>query len=270
MGLCTYNVALNYHPCSPLQSRAFMKTARPSIERPFLTKLARFLGDLRFRGTGRLCEVCNASSKKFKPYGTPPRREACCRQCNSLERHRFLWHFLLANPDQLKIGGGKFLHVAPEACLRPHLHELVGPGYLTADMLKDSVDVKMDISDIQYPDDHFDAIYCSHVLEHVPDDRKAMREFARVLKPSGWAILLVPIDRETTYEDPLIQTPEGRLAAFGQEDHVRVYGNDYMGRLVDSGFRVKRICLADLLSGEQITTFGLGAATGDIFLCHKN
>jgi SAM-dependent methyltransferase len=247
-----------------------MKALRPNTIHYVIAQTAKFLGNLQYLGKGRLCETCGASSSKFKPFGDPPRPDAQCRQCSSLERHRFLCHYLNVNPDHLRFGGGKFLHVAPEACLRTFFGQLVGRGYLTADMFADNVDVKMDISDIQFPDQYFDAIYCSHVLEHVPDDRRAMREFARVLKPDGWAILLVPISREKTYEDPSIQTPEARRMAFGQADHVRIYGNDYVDRLAESGFKVKRICLEDFLSPQKIKTYGLGSASGDIFLCQKN
>ena len=168
------------------------------------------------------------------------------------------------------MSGGKLLHVAPESCLRPYFQRRIGEGYLTADMFANNVDIKMDISENQFPDEYFDAIYCSHVLEHVPDDRRAMREFARVLKTDGWAILLVPIVGETTYEDPSIQTPEGRRQAFGQWDHLRIYGDDYVDRLESAGFRVKRIRPADIMSPEEIVTFGIGDAAGDIFLCHRS
>jgi ubiquinone/menaquinone biosynthesis C-methylase UbiE len=89
----------------------------------------------------------------------------------------------------------------------------------------------MDITDIQYPDNTFDVIYCSHVLEHVPDDRKAMREFARVLKPEGWAVFMVSLSEEHTIEDPSITSPAERERLFGQHDHVRRYGPDFKDRL---------------------------------------
>jgi len=102
--------------------------------------------------------------------------------------------------------------------------------------------VKMDITDIQYPDASFDAIICNHVLEHVPDDRRAMRELYRVLKPGGWAILQVPYSEQITQsiEDPSITTPEARARVFGQEDHVRIYAKeDYLTRLEEAGFRME-------------------------------
>jgi ubiquinone/menaquinone biosynthesis C-methylase UbiE len=96
------------------------------------------------------------------------------------------------------------LHVAPELCFESRFRQVIGSGYLTADLFAEGADVKMDITDICFPEGSFDLIYCSHVLEHVPDDKKAMREFYRVLKSGGWAVLLVPITVELTLEDPNI------------------------------------------------------------------
>jgi predicted SAM-dependent methyltransferase len=112
--------------------------------------------------------------------------------------------------------------------------------YVTADLLAPDVMVKMDLTDIPFPDGAFDAIICNHVLEHIIDDRKAMSELYRVLKPSGWAILQVPISLtlESTYEDFSITTEKGREDAFGQGDHVRIYGKDYKTRLQQTGFKV--------------------------------
>src|SRR5262249_12426105 len=84
-----------------------------------------------------------------------------------------------------------------------------------------------------------------HVLEHVPDDRRAMREFYRVLKPGGWAILLVPITVERTFEDPAVVDPAERLRLFGQEDHVRRYGPDYGDRLSEAGFAVSGVNVSE-------------------------
>ena len=161
------------------------------------------------------------------------------------------------------------LHVAPESCLREKFREAVGEGYLTADIYANDVDIKMDITEMPFPDEHFDAIYCSHVLEHVLDDRMAIGEFWRVLKSDGWAILLVPIVAPETFEDSSIQTPEARLEAYGQEDHMRVYGPDYIDRLIGAGFTVIKVSPSDILSQDDITILGLGSAAGDIFLCRK-
>jgi predicted SAM-dependent methyltransferase len=112
--------------------------------------------------------------------------------------------------------------------------------YLTADLISKDVAVKMDITDIRFPDDSFDAIICNHVLEHVVDDRRAMSELYRTLRPGGWAILQVPLSLSltTTYEDSSIATASGRAEAFGQSDHVRIYAEDYKDRLERAGFCV--------------------------------
>jgi predicted SAM-dependent methyltransferase len=131
------------------------------------------------------------------------------------------------------------LHIAPEKGLEKRLRKQHG-DYLTADLYEQDVMVKMDITDIQFADGSFDVILCNHVLEHVPDDRKAMSELHRVLRPGGWGILQVPISKllRSTYEDSSITTDAGREQAFGQSDHVRIYGPDYRERLERAGFDV--------------------------------
>jgi len=120
--------------------------------------------------------------------------------------------------------------------------------------------VKMDIHAIPFEDNAIDIIFCNHVLEHVDDDRKALSEIHRVLKPGGWAILQVPFFYplpKTTYEDKSITDPKEREKAFGQDDHVRMYGEDYGARLAESGFQVVEECLIDELSPEEKTRFAL-------------
>jgi len=163
----------------------------------------------------------------------------------------------------------KMLHVAPEPCLEKKFKELLGDRYLTADLFNPLAMIKMDISDIKYGDRSFDVIYCSHVLEHVPDDKKAMREFLRVLKDNGWAILLVPIFARKTIEDPAIVTPEERKRVFGQEDHVRLYGPDYIDRLREAGFTVETTMVNDLVQSDEAVRIGLTSASGEIYFCTK-
>ena len=162
------------------------------------------------------------------------------------------------------------LHVAPETMFRKILKKNVGAGYLTADLNGKGVDIAMDITDIQYPDNTFDIIYCSHVLEHVPDDRRAMREFRRVLKPDGWAVILVPITADKTHEDPSLTDSAERLRRFGQEDHVREYGPDYVDRLREAGFRVEVVRGGDFLDAHEIERMGITPAAGEIYVCKKN
>src|SRR5204863_5015044 len=186
------------------------------------------------------------NSRKFREYGKIPRTDALCVHCNSLERHRFAWLYFGEMTNLFDGQDKRVLHVAPEACFEPRLKSRLGTNYLTADLLNPHAMVRMDITNIQYPDNHFDAVYCSHVLEHVPDDKKAIREFHRILRPDGWAILLVPITADRTIEDPSITDARERLRVFGQEDHVRRYGPDYVERLREVGFTVKVALVADL------------------------
>ena len=138
---------------------------------------------------------------------------------------------------------------------------MVNVEYVTADIFKKDVLVKMNITDIQFPDDSFDAIICNHVLEHIIDDGKAMSELYRTLRPGGWAILQVPVSQvlTNTYEDFSITTMEGREEAFGQYDHVRIYAEDYQDRLAQAGFTVsvfKWVTEAEKFGGRR-NFFGL-------------
>ena len=160
--------------------------------------------------------------------------------------------------------------MAPEPVFRKRFAEVIGDGYLTADLMEPDVMEQMDVTDIAHPDGSFDIICCSHVLEHVPNDRKAMREFYRVLKPGGWAILNVPITAEETFEDPSVTAPSERLRLFGQEDHVRRYGPDYVMRLREVGFQVRIFKPEDQLTTEEVRLFGLSnAAAGEVYYCTK-
>jgi len=159
--------------------------------------------------------------------------------------------------------------VAPELCFETKMQKLLKKNYITADLISPRAMITMDITDIQYPDGYFNVVYCSHVLEHVPDDRKALREFYRVLNPEGWAILLVPMSGEKTIEDPSITDPTERVRLFGQVDHVRMYGRDYIDRLLEAGFKVKIETVPELFSPEEIERMGLTTGCGDIYFCTK-
>lgn len=225
---------------------------------------------IRFYGNARLCPLCGKSSSKFLAYGKSAREDAQCPHCGSLERHRFLWLFLQKETNLFQSKALKALHVAPEKCLESSFKKTIGKGYLTADLFNPRAMVKMDITDINYLDETFDVIYCSHVLEHVVDDYKAIREFHRVLKSDGWAILLVPITREITYEDSSIIEPDERLKVFGQKDHVRCYGFDYINRLKETGFKVETFKVKDISNANDTVLMGLTSNTGDIYFCTKS
>jgi SAM-dependent methyltransferase len=228
------------------------------------------LMDMACRGTGRYCPVCGKSSRKFAKAGIVARKDARCIHCRSLERQRLVW--LYFNRKTNLLGGGiqSMLHVAPEPAFETLLRGSLGSAYLTADLHNPRAMVKMDVTDIGYPDRYFDAIYCSHVLEHVPDDRKAMGEFYRVLKPGGWAILLVPVEADQTFEDLSIIDPKERLRLFGNPGHVRRYGPDFADRLREVGFKVTVTAPAGFLTPAEIEEMGITSAAGEIYYCEKN
>jgi SAM-dependent methyltransferase len=221
-------------------------------------------------GTARYCPVCEKASGRFLRAGRNRRNDALCIHCGALERHRLLWQFFKQHPELMRNGNVNLLHVAPEACLSKRLRQLAGPGYLSADLSNSEAMVQMDICDIKLPSASFDAIYCSHVLEHVENDRKAIDEFHRVLRDDGWAILMVPTYPGTTFEDPTIVAESERLLAFGQEDHVRRYGDDFTERLSDGGFHVKTFGANEIASSEEIERMGLTEAAGKIYFCTKS
>jgi SAM-dependent methyltransferase len=229
----------------------------------------RFVLSILYYGKGRRCPVCGHEYSKFRKTGVPSREDAVCIHCGAMERTRFAWIYINRKTNFFSKSTIKMLHVAPEQCLESRFRKYLGDNYITADLLNPRVMVKMDITNIQYPDKYFDVIYCSHVLEHVPDDKKAMREFYRVLKQDGWAVLQVPVEAEKTFEDPAIVDPSERLRIFGQSDHVRIYGHDFVDRLREAGFKVNVSSVSDLCGKDDIILMGLTSACGKIYYCTK-
>jgi SAM-dependent methyltransferase len=233
--------------------------------------LKSFIESFCYAGKGRYCPICGKTSRKFQKFGIKPREDACCLNCGALERHRFVWLYFSRMTNLFDCQKPKrMLHIAPERCFESRLRNIFGAGYITADLLDPRAMIKMDITDIHYPNEFFDIIYCSHVLEHVQDDRLALKELHRVLKQDGWAVLIVPIGAELTIENPNIIDPNKRLELFGKEDHVRLYGHDYIDRLNEAGFNVKVSFITDLFEKNDIILMGLTPASGEIYYCTKN
>jgi len=198
-----------------------------------------------------LCPVCGRQAARFLPFGLGGRRNAQCPDCGSLERHRFLWTFLVERTpffrQRLRV-----LHTAPDPCLEEGFRSRHGRGYVTLDRFNPRADVQADLTTLPFPDHRFDAVVSSHVLEHVPDDRAALSEIARVLKPSGWAVLLFPYDPGgMTREDPAMDAPTKRLAAYGHPYHYRVYGADTPERLAEAGLAATLVASTDILSAHR-------------------
>lgn len=161
---------------------------------------------------------------------------------------------------------------ALEPCIENNFKKIDRLDYLYADLYNSNAMIKLDIANIQLPEETFDVVYCSHVLEHVENDRKALSEIYRVLKKGGQAIVLVPIIVEKTYEDPSITDPAERERVFGQHDHVRLYGPDFKDRLIAAGFMVTDFYFDSLLDEKQIEKLGLKyipSKTTPIYRCQK-
>jgi SAM-dependent methyltransferase len=215
---------------------------------PRRSGLDEILASILYVGNARMCSVCKSSVRAFKPYGSAQRPDALCPVCDAVERHRFTWAFFERRTDLFDGKPKRMLHVAPEPGFERRLRGLRGLDYQTGDPQDQHADIKLDITRIDLPDDRFDVIHCSHVLEHIHEDERAMRELARVLKPSGWATILVPIMGETTFYDPAITDPLERTRVYGQWDHVRAYGKDFPSRLAAQGFHVEVVPASALVA----------------------
>lgn len=228
------------------------------LPRPLLHRIAVAAGRavaLLYRGNRFEDPIDGCRYRKLLPYGRTNRRpNALAPRSLSLERHRLIWLYLTRElaleKKQLYV-----LHMAPEWCLRRRLQRLPNIRYTTADLKSPWADVHCDIQNLPFPADSFDLILCNHVLEHIPDDRRAMRELLRVMRPGGTALLLVPqnLNMEQTLEDPAINTPALREKFYYQRDHLRLYGRDYTDRLAQEGFAVETIdYFAQLPDNERI------------------
>lgn len=207
------------------------------IERSIKATARRAVG-VALRGKRYRCPVCEKRYSSFLPMGGVfPSFNAMCPGCYSLERHRSLWLYLnyLQQQDRISLAG-RMLHIAPEPCLTKRFRKTF--DYLSVDLDGSKAMCAADITRLEFPDNYFNAVVCNHVLEHIPDDRRAMAEVFRVLRPGGWASLQVPRTEGTTDEDPRVTDSEERTRRFGQSDHVRLYGRDYFDRLREAGFEV--------------------------------
>ena len=241
-----------------------------AVPRPILQRVAGWavpvLG-LFYAGKGRKCPICGGEKRKFLPYGYGKVREdTLCPKCLSLERHRLLWHYLMNNNSERERIKNlpTILHIAPEVCLMREFKRIylsAPQNYITADLESPLADMHFDVQQIPMADSSVDIIICNHLLEHVESDHKALKEMYRIMRPGGLGIMLAPIDYtlETTFEDDTITDPKQRAEVFGQYDHRRIYGKDYLERLRAAGFEAFEIDYAAEFSDSDRTKFSFGS-----------
>ncbi len=255
--------------------KKLFKITLNTIPRPILIRLSfvvRPILAFALKGTTFTDPIDGKSFKSFLPYGYGNQRNNVLSPSTlSLERHRLLWLYLKNETDfftskEIK----KLLHFAPEQAFYKLFRNQENLEYTTTDLLSPLADVKADICNLPFNDNQYDVILCNHVLEHIPNDTKAMQELYRVLKPGGMAILQIPQDlsRTTTYADDTIIDQIERARIFGQYDHVRIYGLDYFDKLRSIGFRVIEEDYTNKISSQFVEKYCL--AKGEIIpVCFK-
>lgn len=236
------------------------------VVNPLLARLPENLRRTIFRGDRFACPLCNASLSRFLASGEGPTRANLCPICFCLTRHRVAFKVMKDYGNLFDGAPRRLLHFAPERHMADLFRGVPKLDYLSADIEAPDAMVHFDITEIPYPDRSFDAIYCSHVLEHVPDDRKAMAELRRILRPGGWALCLVPMSLEPTFEDASVVDPAERERLFGQSDHVRQYGPDFKDRLESAGFKVTVIDPANLGIDPWVANPG-AISPGEVNFC---
>lgn len=233
-----------------------------TIPRPLLIKLSiigRPILAFFLKGNKFTDPIDGKSYRKFLPYGYENVRENVLSPGTlSLERHRLFWLYL-KNETDFFTENLKVLHFAPEQAFYKKFRKMKNLDYTTTDLNSPIADVKADLCALPFKDNEFNFIICNHVLEHIPDDTKAMEEIYRVLAPGGTAILQVPYKAslETTFEDDTITDPKERALIFGQYDHVRVYGMDYFEKLRTIGFKVESVDYTNQFSKSEIEKYRL-------------
>lgn len=223
-------------------------------------------------GFGRACPLCGAHLRRFlsdpgEPsplfaevhvVGGGPIEQALCPRCRSFERERHVYLYL-QRMSTVFTAPTRLLHVAPERRLEPLLRDARNVDYVSGDLTPGRAQRRLDVTAIDFPDGSFDVVLCNHVLEHIPDDARALSELFRVLRPDGWAMLQVPLVYGIdTREDRAATDPVDMLRRFGQHDHIRIYGaGDYEGRLRAAGFDVTKESIGARFGAPVASRFGL-------------
>lgn len=227
--------------------------------------LSNFKDWLTLFGIKTYCPVCQARNQGFNPLPDFYRESAekygyshfgkgemtaldtySCSNCGASDRERlYAWWLSQCFLERSAHHKHKAIHFAPEECLSKFIRQRnLYFEYQTADLMMAEVDHKVDLMSLPFINESYDFFICSHVLEHVTDDRKAIAELYRITKRGGKGILMAPImtDLPKTIEDPSINDECERWRLFGQNDHVRLYSrNEYVDRITKAGFRLKQL-----------------------------
>ncbi len=245
------------------------------IPRPILIKLSLLfskIAPLLYYGNRYEDPISGKTYRKFLPYGysgRAKRKNVLCPGSLSLERHRLLWLYLKQKTDYFT-ANHKVLHIAPEQCFYKLFKAMPNLDYTTGDYNSPIADIHFDLHNAPFEDNTFNVIFCNHVLEHVEDADRCMRELYRIMKPGGWGIFQVPLDttRATTYEDKSITSEADRELHYWQKDHVRLFGLDYKDKLAAAGFSVTVDDFVNTIGADKVDRYRLPAGEM-IYLCRK-
>jgi len=229
------------------------------------------LRGLFFVGRRYTCPCCGWRLRAFTHGGVSFRIRPLgyCPRCHAKARHRRVWLFLEQRTN-LFADSLRLLHVSPEYCFSRRLKKVSNLNYVGVDISDcPNIAIKMDLMAAPLLSESFDAIICIHILEHIEDDRRALSELHRVLKPGGWAVISVPVRMDQkTHEDSRIFSEEERERLFGETSHVRIYGHDFVDRLAQCGFQVE-LDLGKNVDQKTRESYGL-RDDENIFYCTKN
>jgi SAM-dependent methyltransferase len=242
----------------------FLKSLEVKVRR-FRDKLSPLL----YRGNRFHCPVCNQSFRKFRSAGRGERKRqnAVCPYCISRERDRLVFSYLMQQQSKLFNDSTRLLHIAPEPCLEPSFQKWAKGLYLTADLIRKDVNEQFDVMSIPHPNGSFDAVFCSHVLQDVPDDIAAMKEFFRVLVPGGWAILNVPVVAKQSADHREQPRNVRKDNDARPDEHLRSYGEDYPDRMRGVGFGVEVINAKDLFDEQSLEKMAMNRPeTGSVYI----
>ena len=238
------------------QIKTALKSILPESLLFGLEPVMRSIYSVPFKGEGYHCPICNTNLKKWIPINNAS--DNLCPACGSIARTRLMTSLLFDAPFYLEKQAWSVLHFSPSRPLKRLLRKYPKLDYVSTDYESQYEDRNYDITSIPEPDNRFDLIICFHVLEHIPDDRKAMEELYRIVKPGGTVLLQTPFQEGETYEDSNITSEVDREKHFGQKDHVRIYGlNDFVARLQNVGFKIDKQNAIDLIGEEKVNRLAI-------------